>query len=393
MALMFFHIPRTGGSTVWHSLAGVAARQNKIVADLYHQSREITGHPFAPQEAIQFFHDFLKQTNLCFDSDVIYHHHTYQHDPYLLGSDELQRVALIRDPATRLVSEAFHMRRFLLGDHENIAAGQPPSQEYEFHRKLYSEELFRELIASEVDPDALVLHFARHHQNYYLSYFSGFLHPELVEGVTDEAGALGVAREVGQAFMWVGQFPALGEFLQACGLLADLDISIEQDMQHVANGSSIPVLKEETLAQVRAINSLDYVFTDALLKKYDNRLIRHLVGLKEKRFARHESALRNVEGELARQISGHESALRNGEGEQARQIAHYESAMRDLNDELARQTALAQTAQQELLDAIAVSDERAEELEHYKSVLQVMHGSLSWRLTKPLRTLRTWMKR
>lgn len=411
MALMFFHIPRTGGSTAWHSLAGVAARQSKIVADLYHRSREITGHPFAPQEAIQYFHDYLKQADLCFDHDVIYHHHTYQHDPYLLDSDQVQRVALIRDPVTRLVSEAFHMRRFLVSDHANIAAGQPPSQEYEFHRKLYSEDLFNELIADDVDPDALVLSFARHHANYYLSYFLNFLHPEPAQGVCDEAGAIGLAREVRQAFLWIGQFPDLGEFIQACGLLADLDISIEQDMQHIANGSVVPGLKEETLVQVRALNSLDYVFFDALLQTYDNRLVRRLVDLKERRFSRHESALRNLESELAvqashhesglrnfedklaMQVSDHESALRNLEGELVRQASHYESAIGDLNDELAGQVALVQATQQELLDEITASNERAEELERYKSALQGMQSSLSWRVTKPLRTVRTLMKR
>lgn len=393
MALMFFHIPRTGGSTVWHSLAGVAARQNKIVADLYHQSREMTGHPFAPQEAIQYFHDYLKRSDLCFDHDVIYHHHTYQHDPYLIGSDQVQRVALIRDPVTRLVSEAFHMRRFLISDHANIAAGQPSSQEYEFHRKLYSEDLFNELIATDVDPDALVLSFARHHSNYYLSYFSSFLHPQPPQDICDEADAMGLAWEVRQAFLWIGQFPDLGEFIQACGLLADLDISIEQDMQHIANGSAVPALKEETLAQVRALNALDYVFLDALLQTYDNRLVRRLVDLKERRFSRHESALRNIEDELAVQVSHHESVLRNFEGELVRQASHYESAIGDLNDELARQAALAQATQQELLDEVTASNERAEELERYKSALQGMQSSLSWRVTKPLRTVRTLMKR
>ncbi|PYY81600.1 hypothetical protein DNK59_23260 [Pseudomonas sp. TKO26] len=357
MALMFFHIPRTGGSSVWHSLAVVAARQNKIIADLYHQSKEMVGHPFAPNEAIQYFHDFLEKTNLCFDDDVIYHHHTYHNVPYLLESDQIQRVTIIRDPVSRVISEAFHMRRFLRDEHAKIVAGHSPGGEYEFHREKFGESLFNEFIAIDSDPDALVLNFARLHQNYYLSYFSHFLHPQLEPKVFDEHTALDLARQVCQAFIWVGKFPILDEFINVCGLLTDLDVSIEQDMQHITNSSDAPSLKPETLAQVKAINLLDYVFTDAVLAAYDRRLISRLIDLKERRTSNSKNTL------------------------------DYSNA------KPAEQAALEQEINQERLRESAASAELAENLAQCRSTLEEMRNSISWQVTKPLRMIISRSKR
>ncbi|MFJ4142005.1 hypothetical protein [Pseudomonas sp. NPDC089734] len=381
MALMFFHIPRTGGSTVWHSLAGVAARQNKTIADLYHQSREITGHPFAPEEAVQYFHDFLKQTGLCFNEDVIYHHHTYQHVPYLLDSDQLQRVTLIRDPASRLVSEAFYMRRFIREEQAKIDAGEAPSEDYVVQREQYGEVLFHEMIAADVDPDALVLGFARHHQNYYLSYFSHFVKSRYGWETFDEVSALGLAQEVRQLFIWIGQFPALGEFMQVCGLLADLDISVKQDMQHITNGSAAPELKEETLAQIRAINKLDYLFTDSLLQAYDKRLLDRLIDLKEKKISQGESSVHPLNDELARQTLLAQERLDESATAERR------------TEELLDKMAASDKRIEALLGEIAASNKRIEELERYKSRFQAMNNSTSWRVTAPLRKVGSWMKR
>lgn len=357
MALMFFHIPRTGGSSIWHSLAVVAARQNKIIADLYHQSREMVGHPFAPNEAIQYFHDFLRKTNLCFDDDVIYHHHTYQNVPYLLDSDQIQRVTIIRDPLSRVISEAFHMRHFLLDEHAKTVNGYPPGGEYEFHRKKFGEPLFNELIATDVDPDALALNFAKLHQNYYLSYFSHFLNPQLEPKELDECAALSLAKQVCQAFIWVGKFPILDEFINVCGLLTDMDVSIEQDMQHITNGSGAPTLKPETLAQIKAINSLDYVFTDAVLAAYDRRVISRLIDLKERRTSKEKRALDHS------------------------------------NAKLAEHAALEQAAKQERLREVAASAEMAEELAQCRNTLEEIHKSIYWQVTKPLRMISSWRRR
>lgn len=399
MALMFFHIPRTGGSSVWHSLAGVAARQNRIIADLYHQSKEITGHPFAPDKAIRFFHEFLEQTGLCFDDDVIYHHHTHQYEPYLLESDQVQRVTLIRDPVSRLVSEAFHMRRFLREEHASVTAGQPPSGEYEFHRKEYGEAWFNRMIEDEVDPDALVLNYAQLNQNYYLSYFSTFLHPQHERKTFDEAAALDLAQLVRQTFIWVGHFPALGEFMNTCGLIADLDVNIEKDMQHIANGSKVPALKPQTLAQIKAINSLDYVFTDAVLQAYDQRLISRLIKLKEKRLSYSENTLRHVNEEQAQQTAklgqlndelARQSALL---GQLNDELSKQSALAEHLNDELVKQAALARNAEQARLEATAAATSTAEELAHCKGLLQALYSSTSWRVTAPLRNAASWIKR
>ncbi len=249
------------------------------------------------------------------------------------------------------------MRRFLRDEHAKIAAGYPPGGEYEFHRKKFGAPLFNQLIAVNVDPDALALNFARLHQNYYLSYFSHFIHPQLEPKGFDERAAWDLAKQVCQAFIWVGKFPILDEFINVCGLLTDLDVSIEQDMQHITNGSGVPALKPETLAQVKALNFLDYVFTDAVLEAYDRRVISRLIDLKERRAS-------------------------NGK-----------CTLDDSNAELTEQAALEQAINQERLKEAAASAEMAEELAQCRSTLEEMRSSISWQVTKPLRMISSWSKR
>jgi hypothetical protein len=43
--LVFYHIPRTGGSSIWHALAACAARAEVPIVDLFHQAREDYGSP------------------------------------------------------------------------------------------------------------------------------------------------------------------------------------------------------------------------------------------------------------------------------------------------------------------------------------------------------------
>ena len=101
--IVFVHIPRTGGSSLWHSLAKIAADAGIPVADLYHDAKIKFSNTSRTQDAIADIQRFLRVHT------TIIHHHT----PTKIEAFFDQRpeyFTIIRDPVDRFVSEVHHVQ-------------------------------------------------------------------------------------------------------------------------------------------------------------------------------------------------------------------------------------------------------------------------------------------
>ena len=104
---VFIHIPRTGGSSLWHSLVPLASQQGRGICDLYHESRLAFGNPSGAAEIARA----VAARNG--DAPCVYHHHTTEPLPELFESPETVLATVLRDPVDRFVSAAYNRRAFL----------------------------------------------------------------------------------------------------------------------------------------------------------------------------------------------------------------------------------------------------------------------------------------
>lgn len=106
MNRIFFHIPRTAGSSIWHGLAHLAAASNMDIIDIYHWS-------------LKKYSDLSQSSNvltamqpLSNDRERIFHHH---YPDYILNFiDEPVMATIVRDPVERFISDIFHYKRALV---------------------------------------------------------------------------------------------------------------------------------------------------------------------------------------------------------------------------------------------------------------------------------------
>jgi hypothetical protein len=121
------------------------------------------------------------------------------------------------------------------------------------------------------------------------------------------------------------------------------------------------------------------------------QLARHLdgAGVSGQRLAAAEESLSDL-AERLRQLRERYTALEQRAKNQVQRAEEAERHAGALQDQLRE---LEQQREREIADARARVNELAEELEAASSALDAVTGSLSWRLTRPLRALKTWLSR
>jgi hypothetical protein len=260
MAVVFFHLPRTGGSTVWHSAAHLAARHGLPAIDLFHHSARLCGSPHQPLAALR---DIKAGAGVPLEGLI--HHHSTQNITAELSPDEHHYATILRDPVDRFVSDIFHLRALMRRDQnfraEITAAAAPESAEF-----------LAALLDESASPDRLVLLAAEQpcYQNYYLNSFWQFLFaapscpretPPMPEWVIPA-----LAFAVRSRFCLIGRFPDIHGMVRQMIKLAGVENETDVQLTHVANGSPTPTLRPETIERLRELNRTEYRFLEELMR-------------------------------------------------------------------------------------------------------------------------------
>jgi hypothetical protein len=100
--LVFFHIPRTGGSSVWHALAAIADLQGIPIVDLYHEALVKFSDSSKTLEAVSDRQKLLRART------CLIHHHTEIKIQNYFDNQPLY-ATIVRDPFKRFVSDIKHL--------------------------------------------------------------------------------------------------------------------------------------------------------------------------------------------------------------------------------------------------------------------------------------------
>jgi hypothetical protein len=199
--VVFCHIPRTGGSSVWHALAESAASAGVPIIDLYYLSQLNYGSTQFVYNVLADYRDLLKSTR------AIIHLHTLHNIGYFLQDENIVYTTVVRDPIERFCSDVFHLHNALLTFTE--AARQ------DFLNKMPWNSDFAAMMIDDTAPLDQLLEAAAEEpffRFFYYHFFFGILCSKPVPTnqfqPPDGADAIeDLARRVKQRFAYIGRYP------------------------------------------------------------------------------------------------------------------------------------------------------------------------------------------
>jgi hypothetical protein len=160
---VFIHIPRTGGSSIWHSVVELATSAQRGICDIYHESKLAFGTPERAAAVVQSVRDRVG------NMPCMFHHHTTEPILDLFEPDDTVLATVLRDPVERFVSEVFHSRAFLRSCQD--------SHFVSFHAKQWGNRFVKALLKTTISTQCLLDTAASvgFFRNYYTKYFGELL--------------------------------------------------------------------------------------------------------------------------------------------------------------------------------------------------------------------------
>lgn len=270
--MIFFHIHRTGGSTVWQTLSNAAIRQNRPVIDLYFESWMSNQNPFDTPSIIEKM--VADGMQIAWDSEsLLIHHHTRHNIEQLLPNLSHTYATIIRDPVDRFISEVFHIRKLLM--HGAALTDNFPFYEAEhvWYRDVLGEPLYRLFLMEDSDPDELLTEASNcpYYKDFYFNTFwsalkgrNRKLNPTRFMAVINANHRRMLVDAICDKFFYMGQYPQLKRTISNIAYLTDLAINLGTDLVHVDNKSTKPCLQPTTLDVLRRANEDEYLLLSML---------------------------------------------------------------------------------------------------------------------------------
>ena len=156
--LVFFHIPRTGGSSIWHALAEIASLHQIPVIDLYHDALVKFSNSSKTVEAVSDIQKYLRKRPC-----LIHHHTDIKIQNYF--DDPPNYATIVRDPFDRFLSDIIHLSTHLRSnpDTRAVVGGD--------------EEITRVISDASIDINEVIYICSRsdYYQNYFRNWFGKLL--------------------------------------------------------------------------------------------------------------------------------------------------------------------------------------------------------------------------
>ncbi|WDU63941.1 hypothetical protein LRS56_05320 [Pseudomonas poae] len=386
--MIFLHIHRTGGSTLWHTLSNAATRQNHQVIDLYYESWAAFQNPFSTVDAIEKMNADGRQINWN-DDALLIHHHTRQNIGNSLPSEALYYATIIRDPVDRFISEVFHIRKLLMEGAELTEEFSFYGGEFTWYREVLGESLYTMFMQETVDPDELLIAASKcpYYQNFYFNVFwsalindqSTFTPTYRPSNIT-EGQRHKLVTAVREKFAYIGRYPQLKRAISAVAYLSGLSINPDADLVHVKNASNKPDIRPETLAILRKANEDEYLLLEMLEAPSARERVLERRGHEEQ--SKREIISQDFE-HLQREFNAVQQALQHTSDE----LQNVQSHAEKLHLELNQAQTLAETLQIKSSQAQTLAETLQIKLTHAQDHIEQLHHSKSWRVTAPFRSI------
>jgi hypothetical protein len=203
--LVFYHIPRTGGSSIWHALEACAARAGMPVLNLFYHAREDYGSPEYVYNVLTERQKYLQGCS------TLIHLHTPHNISYFFEECNLTYATIVRDPVDRFISDICHLRRAL-----------PDMADAERQNLITNgrwQSTFADAMLDGNTPIGILLELGAQEpffRDYYYHQFYGLLCQKPLPQITYQLpngpeDIRTLAEQVRTKFAYIGQFPQVAD--------------------------------------------------------------------------------------------------------------------------------------------------------------------------------------
>ena len=226
--VVFYHLLRTGGSSIWASLWYSAAQDSKHHWDLYHTARTRFGDNRLVYKAVQY-----EQENSGRQPCVIHHHIPLAITP----CTEVNTTAttIVREPIERFLSEVQHGMSLLAGEMDDVHKAGCISAENELLGSGWPAELIERVKRDHLSflQTVEATQSYKHFNSYYQLWFARFCYPQLsalsYQETYEKLPSLAdLATKIMRNFSYIGRFPDIQRATLAMARLAGLRCSGDQ---------------------------------------------------------------------------------------------------------------------------------------------------------------------
>jgi len=203
--LVFYHIPRTGGSSIWHALAASAAGAEVPVVDLFHHAREDYGSSDCVYNVL------TERQKLLRERSALIHLHTPHNISYFFEEFNILYATIVRDPVDRFISDVCHLRRTL----SNMADAERQTL---ITSARWQTAFADAMLAGNAPIDALLEMAAQEafFRDYFYHHFYGLLCQKPLPQITyqlpqSSEDIRDLAEVVRTKFAYIGRFPQVAD--------------------------------------------------------------------------------------------------------------------------------------------------------------------------------------
>jgi hypothetical protein len=239
---VFVHVPRTGGSSVWHSLAHLAPRFSVGVIDIYYQCQLNGGTLAGAKDVVR---DIRREIG---DAPCLFHHHTSEPVYDVFSLKDTIFATVLRDPVDRFISAVVHYRNFVT-THSDLKF-------IEYHAMIWGRDFFDYCVKPDVEIGELLDLAAT--QKYFRTYYTTFF--ASLFDMAETSAALPV--RIREVFSVIGRFESLAASYSDIAVLFGMGAA---ELDHIVNmGNTRPLVSDSDRVRYAAALHVDYELLDVV---------------------------------------------------------------------------------------------------------------------------------